>query len=186
MDGFKPLVEVAGKPFIEHAIDLFRDSGVGDIVVVIGHRAETMIPVLEAASCHYVVNDNYQNGMLSSIQKGVMELEDACDAFFLLPVDIPCVRTATIRQLMQTFAADPSTLVCYPAFQSRRGHPPLIDSSLIDHVIAHTGEEGMRGVLREYEDRAVTVPVADPFIRLDVDTAEAFSRLTEKLSKFSS
>ena len=166
---------------IEHAIGLFQDSGIREIVTVIGYRAETLIPVLEAASARYVVNENYRNGMFSSIQRGVAELKDICGAFFLLPVDIPCVQPATIRQLLHTFNTDSSLLVCYPEFQSRRGHPPLIHSGLIDLILSYSGEGGMRGLLKGCEDRAVTVPVADPFVRLDVDTAEDLFNLRKEM-----
>ena len=86
MDEFKPLLEVEGKSLIENAIALFKDTGIEEIVTVVGYRAETLIPIIETASSRYVVNENYQAGMFSSIQKGVVELKDACDAFFLLPV----------------------------------------------------------------------------------------------------
>jgi len=185
MDGYKPLLEINEKKFIEHALELFKNAGVEEIVTVVGFRAENLIPIIEAASSRYVVNNNYQNGMFSSIQKGVAELRNICDAFFLLPVDIPCVRSTTIQLLLKAFELDSSILVWYPEFQSRRGHPPLLASYLIDHIIAYTGNEGMRGFLRGYENRAVSVPVADPFVLRDVDTAEDLSKLKEELSKFS-
>ena len=183
MDEFKPLLEVEGKSLIENAIALFKDTGIEEIVTVVGYRAETLIPIIETASSRYVVNENYQDGMFSSIQKGIVELKEACDAFFLLPVDIPCVSTATLRLLLDNFFEGSSTLICYPEFQSRRGHPPLIDSCLVDHIISYTGEGGMRSCLRRYEDRAINVPVTDPFVRLDVDTKEDFFRLkSEKIN----
>jgi len=185
MDGYKPLLEINKKKLIEHALELFKNTGVEEIVTVVGFRAEKLIPIIKAASSRYVVNENYQDGMFSSIQKGVAELRNICEAFFLLPVDIPCVRKTTIQQLLKVFELDSSILVFYPEFQSKRGHPPLVSSNLIDHIIAYTGDEGMRGFLRGYENRAASIPVADPFVLRDIDTVEDFSRLKEELSKFS-
>lgn len=184
MGEFKPLLEIDGTSLIEHALALFRNTGVEEIVTVIGYRSETLIPIIERAASRYVVNENYQNGMFSSIQKGVAELKDKCDVFFLLPVDIPCVRTATVRQLLEQYYENSSALVCYPQFESRRGHPPLIAGSLIDHIISYVGEGGMRGLLRRYEDQAITVPVTDPFLLLDVDTKQDFFRLENEIKKY--
>ena len=184
MDSFKPLLEIKGKSLIEHTINLFRETGVQEIVAVIGCRSEELIPVLKAASCPYVVNENYEKGMFSSIRKGAAELRGSCDAFFLLPVDIPCVRSATVKQLLENYYENPATLVCYPQFDARRGHPPLIAGSLIDHILAYTGEGGMRGLLRRFEDQAINVPVDDPFVRLDVDTREDFFRLEKEMNKY--
>jgi len=184
MGEFKPLLKINGTLFIESALALFRKAGVKEIVTVIGYRSEELIPVLEVASSRYVVNGSYQNGMFSSIKKGAAELRERCDAFFLLPVDIPCVRIATVKQLLEKYYENPSTLVCYPQFESRRGHPPLIASSLIDHITAYTGEGGMRGLLRRFEDQAINVPVDDPFVRFDVDTKEDFFCLENEIGKY--
>lgn len=184
MGEFKPLLEIAGTTLIEHALALFRNTGVEEIVTVVGYRSETLIPIIERAPSRSVVNENYQNGMFSSIQKGVAELKDKCDAFFLLPVDIPCVRTATVRELLAQYSENSSALVCYPQFDARRGHPPLIAARLIDHIISYAGEGGMRGFLRRYEEQAITVPVADPFLLLDVDTRQDFLRLENEIKKY--
>ncbi len=183
MAGFKPLLLIEGKTLVEHAIGLFKSTGVTDIVTVVGHRSEDLVPVVEAASSRYVINENFKAGMFSSIQQGVRQLRTSCDAFFLLPVDIPVVRPATIHQLLHEFYKSPATLICYPQFQARRGHPPLIDCSLADRILAYDGQGGMRGFLRQYEDRALVVSVDDPFIRMDVDTQEDLSRLRRELIK---
>lgn len=36
----KSMVEVAGRPFLEHQLDLLKKSGVEDVVLCVGHRAE--------------------------------------------------------------------------------------------------------------------------------------------------
>jgi len=113
-------------------------------------------------------------------------LKEACDAFFLLPVDIPFVFSATILQLRDEFYKNSATLVCFPQFHARRGHPPLIDCCLGDEILAYDGKGGMREFLRKYEDRAVAVPVDDPFILMDIDTREDLSRLKKELRKHSS
>lgn len=184
MGCFKPLLEIKGKSLIENTVNLFRNTGVQEIVTVIGYRAEELLPVLVAISSRYVVNESYQNGMFSSIKRGVAELRDRCKAFFLLPVDIPCVQVATVKKLLENYYENPTTLVCYPQFDARRGHPPLIAGSLIDHILDYTGEGGMRGFLGRFEDQAVDVPVDDPFVRLDVDTKEDFFRLEIEMKKY--
>ncbi len=180
MKGFKPLLPIGEKSFIEHAIALFKSAAIGDIVTVVGHGSEKLIPVVNAASSRYVINDNYHEGMFSSIQQGIRALSHHCDAFFLLPVDIPLVQPATVRQLSVAFYKQSFPMVCYPQYQSRRGHPPLVNSKLIDAILSYGGQGGMRELLRGYEDHAVSIPVEDPFIRLDADTRKDLLRIREK------
>ena len=181
MEEFKPLIRIGEKTFAEHAIGLFKRAGIGDVVTVVGHLSEKLIPVVKAASSRYVINDNYDNGMYSSIQTGVKALRHSCDAFFLLPVDIPFVLPTTIRQLSNAFCKNSLSMVCYPQFQSRRGHPPLINSKLIDEILSYSGQGGLREFLRRHENQVVSIPVEDPFIRLDADTPKDLSLLREMM-----
>jgi len=181
MKGFKPLLRIGEKTFAEHAIALFKRAGLGDIVTVVGYLSEKLIPVVKAASSCYVINDNYHDGMYSSIQTGVNALKHSCDAFFLLPVDIPLGLPTTIRQLSNAFCKNSLSMVCYPQFQSRRGHPPLINSKLIDEILSYSGQGGLREFLRRHENLAISIPVEDPFIRLDADTPKDLLLLKEMI-----
>ena len=181
MKAFKPLIRIGEKTFVEHAINLFKKSGVGDIVTVVGHLSDKLIPVVKAASSRYVINDQYHEGMYSSIQSGVNALKHPCDAFFLLPVDIPFVLPATIRQLTNAFCMNSVSMVCYPQFESKRGHPPLLNSKLRNKILRYSGQGGLREFLRSYENQAISIPVNDPFIRLDADTPKDLSLLREMM-----
>ena len=186
MAEFKPLIRIGQKSFLEHAIALFRATGIEDIVTVLGHRAPEVLPVAQAAGSRGVLNASYADGMYSSIQAGVEALKHSCDAFFLLPVDIPLVRPSTVRQLAAAFVQHRAPLVCYPLFQSTRGHPPLINSELIDAIRGYAGDGGLREFLRGFEKQAISIPVEDPFIRLDADTPEELLRLKELMHSWNS
>ena len=170
MKAFKPLLNIEGRTIIERSIELFHRTGIDDIVVVIGHRSDKLIPVVEKTVARFVVNQRYHDGMFSSIQKGVRELSQQCDAFFLLPVDTPLVHSSTILRLVETFTCMPSTLVCTPQFNHRHGHPPLINTCLIDEILAYDGQGGLRSLLRKYRDKTRSVPVPDRHILMDADT----------------
>lgn len=180
MPAFKPLLQICGKTFIEHAVALFHQSGVEQIITVVGHRAEQLIPVLTSTSSAYVFNANVRDGMFSSVQRGVASRNPAWDAFFLLPVDIPLVRPDTVRALAEAFHNNSSALVCYPRNRSGRGHPPLLSSQIADSVLAYSGPDGLRGLLRSYEDQALDVPVHDPFIRMDADSRQDLAELRNR------
>ena len=182
MAAFKPLIRIEGKSFVEHAVTLFRTAGVEDIVTVLGHRAPEVLPVVQRAASRGVINANHADGMYSSIQAGAKAVADSCDAFFLLPVDIPLVRPSTVQKLAAAFAQHAAPSVCYPLFEATRGHPPLINSELTDAILSYRGDGGLRAFLRRHEERSITVPVDDPFIRLDADTPQDLLRLREMKS----
>jgi CTP:molybdopterin cytidylyltransferase MocA len=182
MGDFKPLMELAGQSVLAHCVRNFREAGVLDIVVVTGHRApEVQVEVekLEISSMH---NARYELGMFSSVcvaVAGFFELSQlsGLDAFFILPVDVPLVRPATIRALIDAYDG----LITYPCFEGERGHPPLIPASLIPQILGHDGQGGLKSLLEICP--SLDVPVWDRGILLDADTPEDFSGLVRRAGR---
>jgi len=178
MGRFKPLLRLGGVPAIDRTIDLMRRGGVADIVVVVGHHAEELLPRLAARGVAAVVNHAYREGMYSSVRSGIAALGDEVEACFVLPVDIPLVRPLTIRRLGEMFAAGMSVL--YPCFDGQRGHPPLIARRLFAPILDGDGTGGLRRMLADHENEAAELDVVDEGILLDMDTPEDLARLEQR------
>lgn len=180
MGDFKPLMMLGGMTVLERVIRLFQSVGVGRIHVVIGHRADELTPCIDRWGGRSVVNADYAKGMFSSVAAGVARLNADAASFFVLPVDIPLVRPATLRRLMEEFSGGAAG-ICHPTFQGRRGHPPLIDRRFTSVIADWTEEGGLRALLERFDSEAVEVPVADEFILLDMDGPDDHRRLGECL-----
>lgn len=176
MGDFKPLMKLGGITILERVIRLFQSTGVSRIHVVVGHRASELSPLIDRWGACSVVNVNYTEGMFSSVTAGVSSLDEATESFFVLPVDIPLVRPATLRALLQAFPAG-ADAICHPTFGGRRGHPPLIGGLHIRSILEWRGEGGLRGLLTRLERHAFDVAVVDEFIHADMDTPEDYRRL---------
>jgi CTP:molybdopterin cytidylyltransferase MocA len=173
MGDFKPLLPLGGKRAIEWAVEAFRTAGIADIGVVTGHRAAELEPELRRLQAAPLRNPAYDTGMYSSIRAGIGSLAPEVDACFLLPVDIPLVRPATVAALAERY--DGRAPVVYPTFRGQRGHPPLIGRQLFAEITAGDGEGGLRTVLQRHPAQAVPVP--DQTILLDMDTPEDYRQL---------
>lgn len=180
MGAFKPLMKLGSATLLERCVLLFHGADVRNVIVVVGHRAKELIPELTRLDCAYVLNEHYRDGMFASIQAGLRALPAHCQAFFLLPVDIPLVSPTTVLNLIDGHNRDPSISVFHPKHHLQRGHPPLFSAQLAGAILAYHGSGGMRGFLNEYGRNAVEIPVDDPFILLDADTPEGFALLAEK------
>lgn len=104
MKAFKPLLPVGRSTAIETLIAAFRDAGIANIVVVIGHNREKLLPVIKRAGVAEVHNANYDAGMFSSIRAGLGYAKDAftqAQGFFLTPVDCPLIGQAVLERLME-------------------------------------------------------------------------------------
>jgi len=182
MGSFKPLVEIGGKSFVERNIELFSQSGVSKIITVAGYKAEDLKKVIADTPSQCVINENYTEGMFSSIRKGAEILHHNCDGFFLLPVDIPLVSSTTLENLLHTFFSV-SCRICYPVYSGRRGHPPLIHADLIPQILSFRGDGGLRKLLHEYDQAVIDVEVEDPFILRDIDTKEDYDAVAKMITK---
>lgn len=173
MGRFKPLLRLGDQCAIEWAVGAFQAAGVSDIRVVTGHEGTALEAALGGSGIATVRNSDYAQGMFSSIRAGVASLPNDVDACFLLPVDIPLLRPATVAALAERH--DGGTPAFYPTFRGQRGHPPLLGRALFAEILAFDGEGGLRAVLQRHP--ATAVPVADQAILLDMDTPEDFRRL---------
>ncbi len=180
MGDFKPLMMLGGMTVLERVIRLFQSVGIGRIHVVIGHRAAELRPCIDRWGGRNVENADYAQGMFSSVAAGVSSLDERAGSFFVLPVDIPLVRPATLRCLMEAFSGGAAG-ICHPTFQGQRGHPPLIDRRFRSVIADWTEAGGLKALLDRFDAEAADVPVADEYILQDMDGPDDHRRLCERL-----
>ncbi|MDR7865836.1 MAG: NTP transferase domain-containing protein [Sporomusaceae bacterium] len=174
--GFKPLLPLGEATVIETAVGGLRRAGIGDIAVVVGHRAADLQAVLGKLPVRTVPNEHYRAGMFSSVVAGVKALPADADAFFLLPADLPLVKSHTVRLLARA-GRKTGAAVVYPVFGGQRGHPPLIAARLAPAILGWGGTGGLRPLLARYEADALDLSVIDEGILLDLDTAADYRQL---------
>jgi molybdenum cofactor cytidylyltransferase len=182
MGRFKSLLPLDGQTTIERVISAFKSNGVDDIIVVIGYQAGAMLSALKPLGVHAVLNRNFRQGMFSSVITGIKYVNRSCRAFFVQPVDIPLVRSATIGALIKKFM-ETQEKICYPVFMGQRGHPPLIPMGLADEILAWQGHMGLQGFLQTRDAACVDVAVPDEGILLDMDIPQDYKVLLSKIEK---
>jgi CTP:molybdopterin cytidylyltransferase MocA len=176
MHQFKPLLPLGKSTVIETAIDGFIEAGIGNIVVVIGHNAEALKPLLDHKKIQWVYNSRFDEGMFTSILAGLNALEKSVHGFLLLPADIPLVKKKTINQLCEAFDSSNKDII-YPVYLGRRGHPPIISAKMFPEILKYDGTGGLKALLKTYGDRAFHVEVDDEGVLLDMDQYEDYMKL---------
>ena len=179
MGSLKPLLPLGATTAIERVVMSLRSAGVADVVVVTGHQAETVVPVLERLGVHHAHNAGYAAGMFSSVRTGVASLGPGLDAFFVLPVDCPLVTAHALRLLLDRFehrggntGASARPGVLYPTCLGRRGHPPLIAARYADPLLAADLASNLQEFLAGLRPWEAEFDVRDLTVLLDMDTPE--------------
>lgn len=182
MGGFKPLMPLEGKTMIEHSIDSMLDAGVDCVTVVLGYRADEVTSLIESRYDSSLVkmacNTEYDTtDMLASVKIGIRSLPP-CDAFFLLPGDMPAVDQSTFCALSAVMQKT-NALAVFPTIDGHRKHPPLISRAFTENILAFEGEGGLQAIWRQYDKDMASVPVEDTGCRIDADTIEDYSKLIQ-------
>jgi len=182
MGEFKPLLDMAGMTALERTVTLFRDAGVGDVGVVRGQRADDLAPHLGRLGVRAIHNPRYHEGMFASVTTGVGTIGPKVEAFFVHPVDLPLVRPATVRRLLDAYYLNSGGIV-YPCFRGERGHPPLIAGWLAPEILRWGGPGGLQGILVQWENVAFEAEMADAQVLHDMDTPADYRTLRERAER---
>lgn len=178
MGEFKPFLKFGEYSAIETVINTFTTAGICNIIVVVGHRGKEIIEALKNKDVKCIENENYSQGMYSSILKAVKLLDEDVSAFFMLPVDIPIVKKQTIEILKNKYLQSDKGIV-YPNFNGKNGHPPLIDCKYKDIIIDSKESGGLKNILNKFKEDSINVSVFDKAAIMDMDTKEDYIKLLE-------
>lgn len=185
MGSFKPLMKIDGKTPLQRCIELFKNCGINDITVVTGYLNDCVEKELndiriKSNDIRIVFNDEYSEGMFTSIKAGVESLKRETDAFFILPVDIPSVQVFTIKRMIQSYEKIKGGIM-HPVFGEEKGHPTLVSYSLADEILNNNPEGGLRDLFNQHKKQWHYVQATDRGILLDMDTKEDFQLLLEHI-----
>lgn len=172
MGGFpKPLLHLNGEMFVERILAALADGGVSERIVVLGYEHEVVSARADLGDARVVVNPDYEDGMLSSVQRGIRACEDA-DGLLLWPVDYPLVPSTVVERLRDAFNGGAD--VFQPTVDGERGHPVLFAASTFEGLLDAPEDEGARAVVYDEETDVREVPVDDARILVDIDTPEEY------------
>jgi molybdenum cofactor cytidylyltransferase len=171
----KPLLPWGDATLIEYELAQLKASKVEKVVVVLGHRAESVRRRIRDSDALLVTNADYREGRAGSVRAGVQALAPDTKAVLILAVDQP--RPAHLIERLVTAHRQGGGLVTVPSYQGRRGHPPIFDGSLIPELAAVREETlGLREVMRRHAEEVREVPFDSPLVLLDINSPEDYER----------
>jgi len=197
MGRFKPLLPIGDLTAIERVIETLKKSDIENILVVTGHNKELLEPILERNRVNYVYNEEYSEGMFSSIKAGirwycpqaaeVSEHEsrsnenkdtDNIECFLLMLVDSPLIPSEVIKLIVEKHKEVPESFIV-PCYRGKKGHPLLIPAIVTNEILSYEGEGGLKAITNRYEDKLIKIEVKNEAVVLDMDTPESYLELLQ-------
>ncbi len=175
MGDFKPMLNIGSISIAQRIVATFHQAGVTKIAVVTGYNAPLLERHLANCGLVFLRNEDYASTqMFDSAKIGLAYLRDKCERILFTPVDIPLFTAMTVTELIESGAE-----LCCPVCEGRTGHPLLIASSLVDAILADSGEGGLQGAIARCGAEMLQIPVEDPGVLHDADTPADYKALLQ-------
>ena len=131
--------------------------------------------VLAGLPVQLVAVPDTDQGMSSSIRRGIGMLPRGIVAAIILPADMPDLDTDDISLLINGFRAIPHPMLQQATSKDGRpGHPVLFPADCFMALQQLTGDQGAREVLKANEHRVRRVALSGTKALTDLDTPEAW------------
>lgn len=171
-NAFKMTLPLGHMTVLEQTISKFEGL-FRRVIIVAGFQAEIIqeeIAKISSKNAYsfqmkLVYNENFNQGMFSSIQKGCNEVN--AQTFLITPGDCPLVKKETVQLI-----AEHKGNVVIPSFNYKGGHPIKLSSEVKQKILETNPESNLRVVLNGFEKKYINVD--DPGVLMDVDTPEDY------------
>jgi molybdenum cofactor cytidylyltransferase len=203
MGAFKPLLPFGAQTVVETCVNNLLAAGVGEVVVVVGHRAEEVRARLAHLPVRFALNAEPGSEMGVSIARGVEELTGeagaggaatpgkaaaageagACKvaatsagAVLIALADHPATAAVEILEVIAAHRRTGARIVV-PQWRGRGGHPVLVSLALRESLLTLDADGGLRALFERQAGEVLRLPVVSPFVARDMDTWEDYRAL---------
>lgn len=163
----KQLIRIAGETLVERTARICREAGCDPVVVVLGSSAEEIRKQCSFEGAKVLINEEWTEGMGSSLRAGVSALDEDVDGCVVVTCDMPAVSAEHLRELMRTGEKTAS------AYGDRRGVPAYFPHSSFAPLMELRGDTGARDLLKDAP--AVELKGGE----IDLDTVDDLARVRE-------
>lgn len=174
--GGKMLARLAGRPMLQHVLDLVAAVGLEPVVIVLGSDAAVIERSLAWRSEQRLLNPVPAAGISGSVKLGLSALTDGnAERALVLLGDQPRL---TAEQLVPLLAApaDAQRPIVVPRYGGAPGNPVLLERAAWRLAARLTGDRGMSQIVVSQPDlvRYVDMPGTNP----GVDTPDELAALS--------
>jgi molybdenum cofactor cytidylyltransferase len=172
----KQLLVVKGKPLLELVVGEVCDSGVDDVLVVLGAAFDEIQSGVDMGRARVLVNPAHASGMASSLKAGLASLDAGVDRVVIILGDQPDVDAKLLNRLLdvQESSGLPAAALDFNGLL----HPPVVlKRELWADLMALVGDVGCRAVIRARPELVAKLRMETALTHpIDIDTPEDYVR----------
>lgn len=181
----KQLLELGGKPLLEHVIHLTLTGHFSEIYTVIGHDAETIRQTIRMHDPRFrwVVNADYRKGQSSSLKLAVGNMCDPVSTMIFLAdqplISIQTVNTLYERAVITLFTGQKKPFIIRPSYRGIPGHPVFLGNVPKKHFLSLHGDRGAKQLIARIPQYEI-IRVDDDGVSFDIDTPYQYEQAKKR------
>jgi molybdenum cofactor cytidylyltransferase len=179
----KLLLPFGHKTIIENVVDNALLSGLIHIKVVLGSDKEAIHAVLKERPVSFCFNENFKEGMFSSVLCGLKSLPETSGDFMVFLGDQPFIPIDAIKLVLQSRNKTGKGIII-PYYKGKGGHPVLFKARYREEICKLDSLAGLRGVTEKYPEDVFELETNFPQILRDIDLKNDYFNELNKMNRY--
>lgn len=173
----KQLLPYKNKTLLLYSLEEALASNAQPVVVVLGAKADVLQNEISKHQVHIVINEQWQEGMASSIRRGINELNEfnpAIEGVILTVCDQPFMTTSLLNTLITAHQKTGKGIVAC-TYDNTFGPPVFFHHSLFAELLGLKGDLGARKIVQANIDNVEGIDFPEGVF--DIDTVKDYEGL---------
>ena len=177
----KMLLDFNGKTLLQHIIDEVQQLKDISLLVVTGCYHHLLKEILQPQQIPFVQNEQWEEGMGTSIQKGMNYLQEHysnADSVIILVCDQPYITSGLLQEMIHTKQTSGKGIVAC-SYNDTMGTPVLFDKKYFTALAMLEGASGAKKMIQQYNEDVASIQF--PKGAIDIDTPDDYNKLKTSL-----
>ena len=178
----KLLKEIDGISILQYSIKNILGSAIDELIIVLGHEKEIVEKTIEKnKKIKLIYNENYKNGIFTSIKTGLKSISKKTEAFFLCLGDMPNVNQNIYNKIIKSRDTYNKKLkpnlrreIIIPSYENKQGNPILFSKFMKNEIIKIKNDDEIKKIIELNKEKILNVPIKSDGVILDFDTQNDF------------
>ena len=177
----KLAVPIDGVPLLRRSALVLLAAALDEIVVVLGHEAETARAMLLDLPLRLIVNPRCRAGRMTSVHLGMQALRRPGRAVMICLADQPLLSSGDIDALIHAYCHECPSPILVPYRDGQRGNPVIVSAAERETLLASGGALTCRRLIDDHPELVWHYPAANDHYCVDLDTVADHERLLARL-----
>lgn len=173
----KQLLKYKDKGLLQNTIEVALAVNISPVLVITGANASVIEAELLTYQVKPVFNENWENGMASSLKCGLDFAEQIVpdlDGVLLMVCDQPFVDEVLIKNLIEK-QKETGKAITACSYEEVTGIPAIFHKTIFPELKMLEGDNGAKNIIRNNKDKLVTFPFK--LGKIDIDTKLDYENL---------